>query len=309
MRSAANGSCAPPTCCSPCPRGRWARIDIRPGLAPAARRAIATTAAGSYVKVVLRLRTDAVDLWGAAEGDSPFTLLTNGPVGCVYLTDGRPTGRDHVVTMLVHGCHARALNGRAPAQIAAASIAALGAPDGARTAPARHVRVSGGSSTVSPQASPPHVSSTTRRPSPAGRSPTAAAASTSSLRHCAARTATCTSAVTARRPATPMVPCAPACAWPAPCSIASAPGSSSAPAPARAERQPCRAPSCPCDWSAPTCWRPATPTAPCGWRANVLERLGVPTGGAIGQIALLGTFTASVIADGVAAPRSPVRSP
>jgi hypothetical protein len=42
---------------------------------------------------------------------------------------------------------------------------------------------------------------------------------------------------------------------------------------------------------------------------NVLERLGVPTGGAIGQIALLGTFTASVIADGVAAPRSPVRSP
>lgn len=100
-------------------------IDIRPGLAPAARRAIATTAAGSYVKVVLRLRTDAVDLWGAAEGDSPFTLLTNGPVGCVYLTDGRPTGRDHVVTMLVHGCHARALNGRAPAQIAAASIVAL----------------------------------------------------------------------------------------------------------------------------------------------------------------------------------------
>ena len=80
----------------------WAlgHIDLRPGLRSAARRAIATTAAGSYVKVVLRVRPDAVRLWGDGE---PFTLLTGGPAGCIYLTDGRPAGRDHVVTMLIHG--------------------------------------------------------------------------------------------------------------------------------------------------------------------------------------------------------------
>ncbi len=105
----------------------WAlgSIQLRPGLPADAQRAIGTTATGSYVKVVLRVRPDAVRLWGDADGGVPFTLLTGGPAGCVYFTDGRPAGRDHVVTMLVHGRHARALNGRSPATIAARSIEAL----------------------------------------------------------------------------------------------------------------------------------------------------------------------------------------
>ncbi len=115
----------------------WAlgSIDLRPGLRSAARRAIATTAAGSYVKVVLRVRPDAVRLWGDGE---PFTLLTGGPAGCIYLTDGRPAGRDHVVTMLIHGHSARALNRRSPATIAAVAtdaLAALTASDGSTRRP------------------------------------------------------------------------------------------------------------------------------------------------------------------------------
>jgi monoamine oxidase len=90
----------------------WAlrHVALEPVLDPLSRTAIASLGAGSYVKVVLRLRSDRVDI-SERGGEHPFPLLTDGPAGCVYLSDGRPSGRDHVLTMLIHGSHARELNG------------------------------------------------------------------------------------------------------------------------------------------------------------------------------------------------------
>ncbi len=78
-------------------------------LSPGARSALAATAYGSYVKVLLRLRPEAAAAW-AGYGDGLFALLTDSPAGCVYLTDPGD-GRDLVLTLLVHGVHARRLRG------------------------------------------------------------------------------------------------------------------------------------------------------------------------------------------------------
>jgi monoamine oxidase len=104
----------------------WAlkTIDVTSTLCPRSRAAIASTAAGSYVKVVLRLRRDRVE-FPDLDGEHPLALLTDGPAGCVYLSDRRIGGRDHVLTMLVHGHCARVLNGRPVEEIVARSIHAL----------------------------------------------------------------------------------------------------------------------------------------------------------------------------------------
>ncbi len=73
------------------------------------RQAISTVRAGSYVKVVLRVRSEARSLW-SSRGPGLFTLISDAPVGCVYLTED-PAGNDDVVTLLVHGEHARRLAG------------------------------------------------------------------------------------------------------------------------------------------------------------------------------------------------------
>jgi monoamine oxidase len=105
----------------------WAlkTVDLTPALDPRSRAAIASAAAGTYVKVVLRLRRDSVEIPGE-HGAHPFALLTDGPAGCVYLADGRDAGRDHVLTMLIHGACARALTGRVPADIVGESVRVLG---------------------------------------------------------------------------------------------------------------------------------------------------------------------------------------
>jgi len=104
----------------------WAldAIDLGSALDRRSRAAIASSASGSYVKVVLRLRPDRVCVW-QRDGDHPFPLLTDGPAGCVYFSDGRPHDRDHVLTMLIHGRHARALTGRPHEEIVARGVAAL----------------------------------------------------------------------------------------------------------------------------------------------------------------------------------------
>ena len=106
----------------------WALRRIR--LSLTSRRvvpaALATVRAGSYVKVVLRLCPDAGRLW-AEPGNSLFTLLTDSPAGCIYLTDpaGEYAGADHVMTLLIHGPAARELAGRSEGEIIRRGIAAL----------------------------------------------------------------------------------------------------------------------------------------------------------------------------------------
>ncbi len=101
-----------------------ASIDVDPPLRDGARAALGSTCFGSYVKVVLRLRPADLCVW-EPDGDHPFTLLTDGPAGCIYLTDGRPDDRDHVLTMLVHGRWARAITGCSHARVVAHTIGAL----------------------------------------------------------------------------------------------------------------------------------------------------------------------------------------
>ncbi len=99
----------------------WALQDIvlDPGLGPAGAAAVASTAAGSYVKVILRLRPEAESVW-ERYGTGLFTLLTDSPAGCVYLAEA-----DLTMTVLIHGRHARALNGLAPHEIARRALEGL----------------------------------------------------------------------------------------------------------------------------------------------------------------------------------------
>ena len=105
-------------------------LGLDPGLDPPSRHAVALTGAGTYVKVVLRLRERIGRLWDC-HGGGAWTLLTDGDAGCVYaLGDGsdggdEPDGRDEVVTMLIPSAPARALTGRPCQQIAARAIRSL----------------------------------------------------------------------------------------------------------------------------------------------------------------------------------------
>ena len=76
-------------------------------LEPAAAEAVASSSAGSYVKVLHRLRPEAADLW-ERHGDRLFTLLSDSLAGCIYLGDA-PEGSDLVLTQLIHAKHARQL--------------------------------------------------------------------------------------------------------------------------------------------------------------------------------------------------------
>ena len=108
-------------------------LGLDPGLDAASRHAVAFTGAGTYVKVVLRLRERVGRLWDC-HGGGPWTLLTDGDAGCVYAlgdeaaADGHgdePDDRDEVVTMLIPSAPARALTGRPSQQIAARAIRSL----------------------------------------------------------------------------------------------------------------------------------------------------------------------------------------
>ncbi len=104
----------------------WAlrRIDLDPALGALSRVALASTRAGSFVKVILRLRAEAEELW-APHGPHLFPLLSDGPLGCLYLGHSRPADADHVLTVLIQGRFARALNGLAPGEIASRVISGL----------------------------------------------------------------------------------------------------------------------------------------------------------------------------------------
>ncbi len=98
------------------------RLDVR--LEAAAAAAIGSARAGSYVKVLHRLRPEAAVLW-QSYGTGLFTLLTDGPAGCLYLSGDVDRGSDLVLTQLVHAQHARALCGLAEQEIARRALAAL----------------------------------------------------------------------------------------------------------------------------------------------------------------------------------------
>jgi monoamine oxidase len=105
------------------------RLDAQ--LEAAAAAATGSWTAGSYVKVLHRLRPEAAALW-ARHGDGLFTLLTDAAAGCIYVNGDEDSGRDLVLTQLVHAQHARALCGLPHAEIAGRALGALeqmSAPD------------------------------------------------------------------------------------------------------------------------------------------------------------------------------------
>lgn len=111
-------------------------LGLDPGLDAASRHAVAFTGAGTYVKVVLRLRERVGRVWDCHRGGA-WTLLTDGDAGCVYAlgdavggqdergSQDEPNDRDEVVTMLIPSAPARALTGRPSQQIAARAIRSL----------------------------------------------------------------------------------------------------------------------------------------------------------------------------------------
>ncbi len=112
------------------PPWSWGGVALDVPFEPAALAGLETLAVGSYVKVLLRLRPEAVALW-QPYGDGLFTLLTDSPAGCVYAgTD--PGGRAPRLTQLVHAQHARDLAALPPQEIGRRAVAALdrlSAPD------------------------------------------------------------------------------------------------------------------------------------------------------------------------------------
>ena len=92
-------------------------------LEPAAIEAITSATAGSYVKVLHRLRPEAAGLW-ERYGDRLFTLLSDSLAGCIYLGDS-PEGSDLVLTQLIHAHHARQLCALPNAEIARRAVRAL----------------------------------------------------------------------------------------------------------------------------------------------------------------------------------------
>ena len=67
-------------------------LGLDPGLDAASRHAVAFTGAGTYVKVVLRLRERVGRLWDC-HGGGAWTLLTDGDAGCVYALGDEAGGR------------------------------------------------------------------------------------------------------------------------------------------------------------------------------------------------------------------------
>ncbi len=92
-------------------------------LEPAAVEAVTSTTAGSYVKVLHRLRPEAADLW-ERHGDRLFTLLSDSLAGCIYIGDA-PEGSDLVLTQLIHAQHARQLCALPREEIARRAVRAL----------------------------------------------------------------------------------------------------------------------------------------------------------------------------------------
>lgn len=82
-------------------------LGLEADLEPAACRALDSVAAGSYLKALIRVRPEAAELW-ERHGTGVFTLLSDGPAGCIYLVDDSP-GHDPLLTLLVHAQHARRL--------------------------------------------------------------------------------------------------------------------------------------------------------------------------------------------------------
>ncbi|HSS68487.1 MAG TPA: NAD(P)/FAD-dependent oxidoreductase [Nocardioidaceae bacterium] len=89
-----------------------------------ARAAMDAARSGRYVKVLVRARAEARELW-SDQADGLFTLLTDSPAGCVYAGASDDPDADLVLTLLIHGHHAVPLNGLPPQTITQRAIAEL----------------------------------------------------------------------------------------------------------------------------------------------------------------------------------------
>lgn len=100
-------------------------IALEPAMEPTARAGLNSSSAGSYVKVLLRVRPEAAELC-RPHGDGLFTVLTDSAAGCIYLGEGE-ADQDLLLTLLVHAQHARNLCGRSAPEIALRTVQSLDA--------------------------------------------------------------------------------------------------------------------------------------------------------------------------------------
>ncbi|SEL04938.1 monoamine oxidase [Stigmatella aurantiaca] len=88
------------------------RIQFSPALTAEKWKAIHTTKMGSYIKVHFRVAPEAAPLW-SVKGESILTMLSDTQAGSIYdvtnLQGSGETGRDQLLTLLLHAKFARDL--------------------------------------------------------------------------------------------------------------------------------------------------------------------------------------------------------
>lgn len=118
-------------------RARWAlvtvpvfalgRLQFEPPLPDEVQKAVKTTRFGAYVKIHVGVRPAGLRLT-RVDGESPFVLLSDGPIGSLYdatADDPLPPEADRLLTLLVHGAHARRLAGMSADEVRRAAYEGL----------------------------------------------------------------------------------------------------------------------------------------------------------------------------------------
>jgi len=102
------GSIDAPSVVSTMPLPLLSKVEFRPALSAAKTAAIASLGTGTYLKVHVILREGARRFFANGHGGSILPILTDSPVGVVYEGNVLHAGKTQIVTLLLHGQHAKA---------------------------------------------------------------------------------------------------------------------------------------------------------------------------------------------------------